>query len=77
MIQAPNSQYMQPMQMMQSYQPQGAVNTMMPAQQMPQQPGVFYNYPMTSCYAQPQYGQMSKTEYSGVNIEIINHINIL
>lgn len=74
MIQAPAPQYMQqmqPMPMMPCYQQIGAVNPQ-PMQQPPyQQQGVFYNYPVASCY-QPQMMPTAKSQYNGVNIEIIN-----
>ena len=67
MIQAPQLQYIpaqQPTQ--QGYQPQVAQQ---PVQYAQQAPGYIYNYPQTSCYNQPNAG---KSQYNGVNIEIIN-----
>ena len=65
MIQAPQMQYM-PAQMVpqQTYPQQGAYTPV----QYTQTPGVFYNYPTASCYAQP----VEKPQYNGVNIEIVN-----
>ena len=51
MIQAPQLQYIPAQQqaMPMNYQPQGATQQV----QYPQTPGYYYNYPTTSCYAQP------------------------
>lgn len=69
MIPAPQTQYIPSQQMMMpAYQPQSmpvAYNTTAPYQQ----PSVYYNYPTASCYAQPQN---QKSQFNGVNIEIIN-----
>lgn len=68
MIQAPQTQYIPSQQMMMptGYQQQG-VNQ---AIQSPQQTqGYYYNYPTSSCYTQ---GSAGKSQYNGVNIEIIN-----
>lgn len=46
-------------------QQQGAIPT-----QQPQMPGYIYNYPTTSCYTQQP--QTAKSQFNGVNIEIIN-----
>ena len=70
MIQAPNFQYIpaqQPIQV--ANQPQGAINPVQYTQQ--QTPGVIYNYPTTSCYM-PQQTPYEKSQFNGVNIEIIN-----
>lgn len=65
MIQAPQLQYIPAQQAMPvNYQPQGATQ----AVQYQQTPGYYYNYPTTSCYAQPA----AKSQFNGVNIEIIN-----
>lgn len=65
MIQAPNLQYINAQQPVQTgYQPQGANNV-----QYTQTPGVIYNYPTSSCWGQSATG---KPQYNGVNIEIIN-----
>ena len=65
MIQAPQLQYIPAQQAMpMNYQPQGATQ----AVQYQQTPGYYYNYPTTSCYAQPA----AKSQFNGVNIEIIN-----
>lgn len=65
MIQAPQLQYIPAQQVMpMNYQPQGANQ----AVQYQQTPGYYYNYPTSSCYAQPQ----AKSQFNGVNIEIIN-----
>ena len=67
MIQAPQVQYI-PTQVpvQQNYQqPTANVNTS--AYQMP---NAIYNYPVSSCYAQP--AAAAKSQFNGVNIEIIN-----
>ena len=65
MIQAPQLQYIPAQQAMpMNYQPQGATQ----AVQYQQTPGYYYNYPTTSCYAQPA----AKSQFNGVNIEIIS-----
>ena len=65
MIQAPQIQYMPMQQVMpMNYQQQGANQ----AVQYQQTPGYYYNYPTSSCYAQPA----AKSQFNGVNIEIIN-----
>lgn len=45
---------------------QGAIPQQQPQAQMP---GAIYNYPTASCYQQPQ---AAKSQFNGVNIEIIN-----
>ena len=66
MIQAPQIQYMPMQQVMpMNYQQPGA-NQMVQYQQPT--PGYYYNYPTSSCYAQPA----AKSQFNGVNIEIIN-----
>ena len=68
MIQAPNLQYIPAQQMTQpAYIPQGAVNNM----QYNTTPGVIYNYPTASSYYPQSYCQ-GRSQYNGVNIEIIN-----
>ena len=68
MIQAPQMQYIPAQQPVQTnYQQQSAYS---PVQYNNQTPGVFYNYPTTSCYTQPYC--TDKSQYNGVNIEIIN-----
>ena len=68
MIQAPNSQYIPAQQMVQpAYIPQGATNNV----QYNQTPGVIYNYPTASSYYPQSYCQ-GRSQYNGVNIEIIN-----
>lgn len=71
MIQAPQSQYIPAQQPIQtSYPQQGAYN---PVQYQPQQtPGVIYNYPTASSYMPAQSYSTDKSQYNGVNIEIIN-----
>ena len=67
MIQAPQMQYIpvqQPVQM--NYQQQPSYAPI----QYNQTPGVIYNYPTASCYAQPYC--TDKSQYNGVNIEIVN-----
>lgn len=69
MIQAPNAQYI-PAQIMpqQAYMPQqGAINNV----QYNPTPGVIYNYPTASSYY-PQSYCAERSQYNGVNIEIIN-----
>lgn len=71
MIQAPQLQYMPTFQPMSANGQQGAVmmqNAMMPNNL--QMPNAFYNYPTSSCYAQPQTSP--KSQFNGVNIEILN-----
>ncbi|MCD7779864.1 MAG: hypothetical protein LUH05_04250 [Candidatus Gastranaerophilales bacterium] len=72
MIQAPQTQYIpagEPIQ--NNYQQQGAYNPVQYTQN--QTPGVFYNYPTTSCYTPAQQPQSAGTpQYNGVNIEILN-----
>lgn len=68
MIQAPQTQYIPQQQMMpMGYQQQGVNQTIQYPQQQTQ--GYYYNYPTTSCYSQPS---TAKSQYNGVNIEIIN-----
>ena len=68
MIQTPQMQYIPAQQPAQpNYQPVGYNPVQYNATQTP---GVFYNYPMTSCYAQPYCTE--KSQYNGVNIEIVN-----
>ena len=69
MIQAPQVQYIPTQQQPQPMQPVAYA----PVQYTQQQtPGVIYNYPTASSYmpVQPYNGQ--KSQYNGVNIEIIN-----
>ncbi len=67
MIQTPQMQYMPVQQPVQAaYQPQVQTAPV----QYNQTPGVLYNYPTTSCYSQPYC--TGKSQYNGVNIEIIN-----
>ncbi len=66
MIQAPSVQYIPVQQTMPTnYQQQGAVSNI----QYTPNAGYYYNYPASSCYAQPQ---TAKSQFNGVNIEIIN-----
>ena len=71
MIQAPQLQYMPAQQPMQTGYQQGAYS---PVQynQAQQMPGVFYNYPTTSSYIPAQSYATDKSQFNGVNIEIIN-----
>lgn len=67
MIQAPQAQYLQQQVPVQQYIPQEqGANITTNAYQVP---NAIYNYPVTSCYAQPAAG---KSQFNGVNIEIIN-----
>ncbi len=68
MIQSPQVQYIPAQQPMTTAQ----VPATTPIQYTQQTPGVIYNYPTASTYmpAQPYTGQ--KSQYNGVNIEIIN-----
>ena len=67
MIQAPQMQYIPVQQPVQAVnQPQVQASPV----QYNQTPGVLYNYPTTSCYGQPYC--TGKSQYNGVNIEIIN-----
>ena len=67
MIQAPMSAYTPAMMMPAAYQPQAM---QAPVQYQQQTPGVIYNYPQTSCYMPAN--NAAKSQYNGVNIEIIN-----
>ena len=67
MIQAPMSAYTPAMMMPAAYQPQVM---QAPVQYQQQTPGVIYNYPQTSCYMPAN--NAAKSQYNGVNIEIIN-----
>ncbi len=71
MIQAPQSQYIpaqqQPIQV--NSQPAGANNSVQYTQQMP---GVIYNYPTASSYLPAQPYCTDKSQFNGVNIEILN-----
>ena len=67
MIQAPMSAYTPAIMMPASYQPQ---MMQAPVQYQQQTPGVIYNYPQTSCYMPAN--NAAKSQYNGVNIEIIN-----
>lgn len=70
MIQAPQLQYIpaqqQPIQT--NYQPAGANSV----QYTQQTPGVIYNYPTTSSYMPAQPYCTDKSQFNGVNIEILN-----
>ena len=67
MIQAPMSAYT-PAVMMPAAYTQQAVQQ--PVQYQQQTPGVIYNYPTSSCYMPAN--NPAKSQYNGVNIEIIN-----
>ena len=67
MIQAPMSAYTPAMMMPAAYQQQAM---QAPVQYQQQTPGVIYNYPQTSCYMPAN--NAAKSQYNGVNIEIIN-----
>lgn len=67
MIQAPQVQYIPTQVPVQQYNPQANINTAVAPYQVPNQ---IYNYPTTSCYCQGQTA--GKSQYNGVNIEIIN-----
>lgn len=67
MIQAPQVQYIPTQVPVQQYNPQANTNTAVAPYQVPNQ---IYNYPTTSCYCQGQAA--GKSQYNGVNIEIIN-----
>lgn len=71
MIQSPQIQYMPAQQVMQpQYQP---ATTYTPIQYSQNQtPGVFYNYPTASTYMPAQSYGTDKSQFNGVNIEIIN-----
>lgn len=68
MIQAPMSAYTPNVNMPVAYQPQ-AMQVPVQCQQQ-QTPGVIYNYPTSSCYMPAT--NPAKSQYNGVNIEIIN-----
>ncbi len=71
MIQAPQLQYIPAQQPIQTgYPQQGAYNPVQYQQQ--QTPGVIYNYPTASSYMPAQSYSTDKSQYNGVNIEIIN-----
>lgn len=67
MIQAPQTQYIPNQQMIMPQNQQPAAGNNVQYQQPYEQPSVYYNYPMTSCYPQSQ-----KSQFNGVNIELIN-----
>ena len=67
MIQAPMSAYTPAVMMPATYQ-QPAMQQ--PVQYQQQTPGVIYNYPTSSCYMPAS--NPAKSQYNGVNIEIIN-----
>ena len=67
MIQAPMSACTPAMIMPAAYQPQ---MMQAPVQYQQQTPGVIYNYPQTSCFMPAN--NAAKSQYNGVNIEIIN-----
>ena len=71
MIQAPQLQYMPAQQPMQTNYQQGAYNPVQYSQNQPM-PGTFYNYPTASSYLPTQTYGTDKSQYNGVNIEIIN-----
>lgn len=71
MIQAPQLQYMPAQQPMQASYQQGAY-TPVQYSQTQQMPGVFYNYPTASSYMPAQAYATDKSQFNGVNIEIIN-----
>lgn len=70
MIQAPQLQYMPVLQPMQTNNQQGAYNPVQYNQN--QTPGVIYNYPTNSSYMPAQSYGTDKSQFNGVNIEIIN-----
>ena len=70
MIQAPQLQYMPALQPMQTNNQQGAYNPVQYNQN--QTPGVIYNYPTNSSYMPAQSYGTDKSQFNGVNIEIIN-----
>jgi hypothetical protein len=68
MIQTPQLQYIPVQQPVQPSYQQGGYN---PVQyNTAQNPGVIYNYPTANCYPQPYCTE--KSQYNGVNIEIVN-----
>ncbi len=70
MIQAPNLSYIPAQNMIpMAYPQQGAQNAI---QYVNTTPGVIYNYPTSSCYMPQQAQSTAKSQYNGVNIEIIN-----
>lgn len=71
MIQAPNTQYIPVQQpIMTNYPSTGATTSAVSYN--PQAQGTIYNYPTASCYGQAQPNANAKSQYNGVNIEIIN-----
>lgn len=68
MIQAPQLKYMPAQQPMQTNYQQGAYNPV----QYNQTPGVIYNYPVNSCYLPSSSYGTDKSQFNGVNIEIVN-----
>ena len=70
MIQAPQLQYMPAQIPMQTGYQQGAYNPVQYNQA--QTPGVIYNYPMSSSYIPAQSYGTDKSQFNGVNIEILN-----
>ena len=67
MIQAPQVQYIPQQVPVQQYNPIVSANTVATPYQVA---NPIYNYPTTSCYCQGQ--SAGKSQYNGVNIEIIN-----
>lgn len=68
MIQAPMSAYTPNVNMPVAYQQPQVMQV--PVQTQQQTPGVIYNYPTSSCYMPAN--NPPKSQYNGVNIEIIN-----
>ncbi len=70
MIQSPQTQYIPAGEAVQNYNQQPVAYSPV---QYNQTPGVIYNYPTTSCYLpQQQASYTPKSQYNGVNIEILN-----
>ena len=72
MIQAPQLQYMPAQQPMQPGYQQGAYNPVQYNNQTQQMPGIIYNYPTNSSYLPAQSYPTDKSQFNGVNIEILN-----
>lgn len=71
MIQAPNTQYIPVQQPIQTNYPQQGANNAVQYNQT-QTPGVIYNYPAANYYTPAQPYCTEKSQYNGVNIEILN-----
>ncbi len=72
MIQAPNMQYIPAQTVMPSNNTVPGANNYTQNPNMPNNQGVFYNYPAYSCYNPQTPYNGAKSQFNGVNIEIFN-----